>query len=49
MDLKFFKKPAALRKWFEKNHNKVKEQWIGFYKKETGLPSITWSESVDEA
>jgi uncharacterized protein YdeI (YjbR/CyaY-like superfamily) len=23
--------------------------WVGYYKKGTGRPSITWSESVDEA
>lgn len=23
--------------------------WVGYYKKATGLPSITWPESVDEA
>jgi len=45
----FFKTPADLRKWFEKNHDKVAEQWIGFYKRDSGKPSITWPESVDEA
>ena len=24
-------------------------QWVGFYKKSTGVPSITWPESVDAA
>lgn len=46
---KFFKTPNDLRKWFEKNHNKSDEQWIGYYKKHTGKQSITWSESVDQA
>lgn len=49
MDPKFFKTQADLRKWFEKNHEKLAEQWIGFYKKGSGEPSITWPESVDEA
>ncbi|MEP6636551.1 MAG: YdeI/OmpD-associated family protein [Acidobacteriota bacterium] len=49
MDLKFFKTPADLRKWFEKNHDKEAELWVGFYKKDSGKPSITWPESVDEA
>jgi uncharacterized protein YdeI (YjbR/CyaY-like superfamily) len=26
-----------------------KELWVGFYKKDTGLPSLTWPESVDQA
>ena len=46
---RFFKTPAAFRKWLAANHNKSKELWVGFYKKETGKPSITWPESVDEA
>lgn len=49
MTPKFFKTKNDLRKWFEKNHNKLNEQWIGFYKTTSGKQSITWSESVDEA
>jgi uncharacterized protein YdeI (YjbR/CyaY-like superfamily) len=45
----FFRTPAELRKWFEKNHDKVPELLVGFYKKGSGKPSITWPESVDEA
>lgn len=48
-NIKFFKTPNDLRAWFEKNHLTVKEQWIGYYKVGTGKPSITWSESVDQA
>src|SRR4030081_1053247 len=46
---KFFKNPAAFRKWLAANHAKSKELWVGFYKKSSGKPSITWPESVDEA
>src|SRR5215510_3224505 len=49
MTLRFFKTPAAFRKWLAANHDKSNELWVGFYKKETGKPSITWPESVDEA
>ena len=49
MTLKFFKTPAGFRKWLEKNHASVAEQWVGFYKKNSGNPSITWPESVDQA
>lgn len=49
MQPRFFKTQNDLRKWFEKNHKKLDEQWIGFYKKHTGKQSITWSESVDQA
>ncbi|HYX27462.1 MAG TPA: YdeI/OmpD-associated family protein [Pyrinomonadaceae bacterium] len=46
---RFFKTPAAFRKWLAANHDKSKELWVGFYKKSSGKPSITWPESVDEA
>ena len=49
MKLTFFKRPSDLRKWLEKHHATEKELWVGFYKKHSGKPSITWPESVDEA
>lgn len=45
----FFDKPAAFRAWLEENHHTHKELLVGFYKKDSGKPSITWPESVDEA
>jgi uncharacterized protein YdeI (YjbR/CyaY-like superfamily) len=45
----FFAKPAAFRAWLEKNHEVKREQWIGFHRKASGRPSITWPEAVDEA
>jgi uncharacterized protein YdeI (YjbR/CyaY-like superfamily) len=48
MDVLFFATPDDLRKWFEENHDKATEQWIGFYKKSTGKPSITWEQLVDQ-
>jgi uncharacterized protein YdeI (YjbR/CyaY-like superfamily) len=45
----FFPTPAAFRSWLKKNHARSREQWIGFYRKASGQPSITWPESVDEA
>jgi uncharacterized protein YdeI (YjbR/CyaY-like superfamily) len=48
-DVTFFKTPAALRRWFAKHHASENALWVGFYKKESGEPSITWPESVDEA
>jgi uncharacterized protein YdeI (YjbR/CyaY-like superfamily) len=47
--LVFFPTQKHLRKWFEKNHKKEKELFIGYYKVSSGKPSVTWSESVDEA
>ena len=49
MKLVFFPTQKDLRKWFEKNHKKEKELIAGFYKVSSGKPSITWSQSVDEA
>ena len=49
MNPKFFKTPSAFRKWLEQHHATAKELWVGFYKKSSGKPSITWPESVDEA
>jgi uncharacterized protein YdeI (YjbR/CyaY-like superfamily) len=49
MKPKFFKSQSDLRKWFDAHHASTAEQWVGFYKKDSGKPSITWPESVDEA
>jgi uncharacterized protein YdeI (YjbR/CyaY-like superfamily) len=45
----FFAKPAAFRAWLEKHHRTTPEQWVGFHRKASGFPSITWPEAVDEA
>ena len=49
MTITYFRTPADLRKWFAKHYATEKELWVGFYKKGSGKPSITWPESVDEA
>lgn len=46
---RFFATPADFRKWLEKHHATERELLVGFYKKDSGKPSITWPESVDEA
>ena len=46
---KFFATPGHWRRWLEKNHGSKSELWVGFHKKSTGRPSITWPQSVDEA
>jgi len=45
----FFPTPPHFRNWLEQNHARAKELWVGFYRKDSGRPSITWPESVDEA
>ena len=47
--LLFFPTPAHFRAWLAEHHDQRDELWVGYYKKATGLPSITWPESVDEA
>ena len=45
----FFAAPDDWRRWLEKHHAKRTEILVGFYKKGSGKPSITWPESVDAA
>lgn len=45
----FFKTAADFRAWLEKHHATTTELLVGFYKKGSGKPSLTRSESVDEA
>ncbi len=47
--ISFFETAADFRKWLEENHQTESELLVGFYKVGTRKPSITWSESVDEA
>ena len=49
MRIQYFKNQSEFRKWLLSNQDKADELWVGYYKKATGIPSITWSESVDEA
>src|SRR6266704_3519607 len=45
----FFATPSEFRTWLEEHHDTAQELLVGFYKKSSGKPSITWPESVDEA
>ncbi len=45
----FFENPQAFRVWLEENYTTAKELIVGYYKVSTGKPSMTWSESVDQA
>jgi uncharacterized protein YdeI (YjbR/CyaY-like superfamily) len=45
----YFESPAALREWFDANHQTATELWIGQYRRAAGRPTVTWSEVVDEA
>jgi len=45
----FFTNQTSFRRWLEENHEKETELLVGFYKKDSGKPNMTWSQSVDEA
>jgi uncharacterized protein YdeI (YjbR/CyaY-like superfamily) len=49
MEVTFFESPASFRKWLEEHHASAQELWVGYYKKGSGRPSMTWPESVDQA
>lgn len=45
----FFAAPPEFRAWLERHHEDMDELLVGFYKKGSGKPSMTWPEAVDEA
>jgi len=45
----FFATPANFREWLEENQDQQTELLVGFYKVGSGKPSMSWSQSVDEA
>jgi len=49
MKPRFFATPLKFRAWLQQNHAQSQQLWVGFYKKDSGKPSITWPEAVDQA
>jgi uncharacterized protein YdeI (YjbR/CyaY-like superfamily) len=49
MEPTFFETTDDFRAWLDKNHASATFLLVGFYKKGTGRPSISWPESVDVA
>ena len=49
MEVHFFETPAEWRAWLEAHHATETEVEVGFRRKATGLPTMTWSQAVDEA
>ena len=45
----FFTTPADWRAWLERHHAEHTEVLVGYYKRDTSRPSLTWPESVDQA
>lgn len=46
---RFFPTAADFRAWLKEHHATAQELAVGFHKKGSGKPSITWPEAVDEA
>ncbi len=46
---RFFATPAEFRAWLEKNHAAADELLVGFWKKNSGKPSMTYAQALDEA
>ena len=49
MKPRFFPTPSHFRRWLQKHHAQSGELWVGFYKRDSGKPSITWPEAVAQA
>jgi uncharacterized protein YdeI (YjbR/CyaY-like superfamily) len=49
MKIIFFRSASQMHGWLEQHFDSAPELWVGFHKKDSGKPSITWPESVDEA
>jgi uncharacterized protein YdeI (YjbR/CyaY-like superfamily) len=45
----FFATPQEFRAWLEEHHATAPEVLVGYYKKHTGRPTMTWTQSVREA
>lgn len=44
-----FASEAAFEAWLSKNHQSATEVWIKIFKKDSGTPSINWSQGIDVA
>lgn len=49
LEATYFESPDAFRAWLAEHHDGLDVLWVGFWKKATGRPSLTWTESVEQA
>ena len=49
MEPVYFPSPSEFRAWLEAHHASADELCVGYHKRGTEKPSMTWPESVDEA
>jgi uncharacterized protein YdeI (YjbR/CyaY-like superfamily) len=45
----FYATPEEWRAWLEAHHAGARAHWVGFHRRASGRPSMTWAESVDQA
>ena len=45
----FFPASADFRAWLDAHHATTDHLWVGYYKKATKRPSVTWEDTVNEA
>jgi uncharacterized protein YdeI (YjbR/CyaY-like superfamily) len=45
----FFSSPQEFYDWLEEHHEAETEVYVGYYKRATGQPTLSWSEAVDQA
>ena len=48
MKATYFDSPESFRRWLARHHRTSGELLVGFYKKGSGKPSITWPQAVDQ-
>jgi uncharacterized protein YdeI (YjbR/CyaY-like superfamily) len=49
MKVTYFQSSGDFRSWLAQNHDHCTELFVGFYKKASGKPSITYPEALDQA
>ena len=49
MTPRYFKTPAEFRRWLAAHHATERELLVGFYRKASGKPGISYKDAVDEA
>jgi len=45
----FFESPEGFREWLSEHHATESEVFVGFHRRSSGTPSMTWAQAVDEA
>jgi uncharacterized protein YdeI (YjbR/CyaY-like superfamily) len=47
--IKAFRSQAAFETWMRAHHDRETEIWLKFYKKDAGVPTVTYAEALDVA